>query len=393
MSARDRGRVKSSSRGICPGTGVLLARGHDHEAVQPAGIGIVGCGAISDVYFEAGSVFQAFDVVACADQDRDRAREKARAFDVPAAGGTAELLDNPDVDVVVNLTPPAAHAEVTAEALQADCHVYTEKPIAASAEEARAILDVAESSGCQIGSAPDTVLGQAVQTARRAIDDGRIGDPIGGTAFMVSGGHEGWHPDPDLYYRRGGGPLFDMGPYYLTALVHLLGPISRVAGSTSQAFAERTIDSGDRAGETIPVDVPTHETGVIEFASGALVTALFTFDVPRSTIAPQQSFEIHGTRGTILGDDPDGFAGTVQINDSDSWEEVDPVPAHPHQQRGLGIVDLVSNIRDGTPHRTSGRVATHVLEAMEGLRASGSDGQFHAPNTSIERPVPFSGTF
>jgi predicted dehydrogenase len=363
--------------------------------MDTAGVGIVGCGAISDVYFEAGDTFAGFDIVACADLDAERAEEQASTHGVRRADDTDDLLADPEVDVVVNLTPPAVHADVSMAAVKAGNHVYTEKPLAASTDEARDLLDAAGERGLLVGGAPDTVLGRGLQTARRVIDEGRIGDPIGATAFVVSGGHESWHPNPDLFYRRGGGPLFDMGPYYLTALVNLLGPVTRVAGSTSRPFERRTITSEPRRGETIDIEVPTHECGVADFGSGATASLLFTFDVPASDIAPQQGFEVHGTEGTLRAPDPNGFGGPVEVRtagDGD-WETVPLVDGPSGQQRGMGVADLVAAAAGDWSHRTSGRRAYHVLEAMEGLRTASDESDYRTPEQSVSRPDPMPAAF
>lgn len=364
--------------------------------MDPMSVGIVGCGTISDAYLGAGEAFDAFEVVACADLDTERAAAKAAEYDVPWAGTPEAMLAEGNLDLVVNLTPPAVHADVSRSAIESGAHVYTEKPIAVSPDEAGRLCAAADDRDCLIGSAPDTSLGRGVQTARRVLDEGRIGDPIGATAFFSSGGHESWHSDPDLFYGSGGGPLFDMGPYYLTALVHLLGPATRVTGATRRPFDERRIGSGPRAGETVDVTVPTHETGVVDFAAGATATLLFTFDVSATDLAPQGGFEVYGTQGTLRVPDPNGFEGAVRLrtDGTEEWTDVPLVEGPAAQQRGLGIVDLVRALRhDDWTHRTSGTVATHVLEIMAGLRDAGETGSAVVPSTAVDRPPALPASF
>ena len=347
-------------------------------------VGVLGCGVISDRYFEAGDVFEAFEVVSCADIDQARAEQKAEEFDITAASSTDAMFEDDDVDIIVNLTPPAVHAETSIAAIEAGNHVYTEKPLAASTQEAAELLDVAEEHGVRVGSAPDTMLGRGLQTVRHALDDGIIGDPISATAFFTSPGHEAWHPHASIFYRHGGGPLFDMGPYYLTALTSVLGPAERVAGSTGKAYERRSL--GD--GETVDVEVPTHESGVVDFECGATATLLFTFDVGASSIAPQNGFEIHGTDGTLLAPDPNFFDGPVRVktDDEEEWSEIQLLEGPAGQQRGLGVADLAKAVTSDWDHRTSGTRAYHVLEILEGIRTSSEDSTFVDPSTDPPRP-------
>lgn len=354
------------------------------------GVGLLGCGTISDRYIEAAERFDAFDVVACADLDLERAAETAREFGIETSGPPDIVLEHEDVDIVVNLTPPAVHAATTIEALEAGHHVYTEKPLAESTDRAREILETAEDTGRLVGCAPDTFLGRGLQTTRNALDEGRIGDPIGATAFFTSGGHEHWHPHPEIFYRSGGGPLFDMGPYYVTALVALLGSARTIAGSTTRAQTQRQLGLTEAS---IAVEVPTHEVGLVTFESDATASLLFSFDVPASEIAPQNGFEIHGTEGTLLVPDPNHFDGPVQVrtHDMDEWEELPLVEGPEIQQRGLGILDLVRAVSGQGPHRTSGELGFHVLEILEGVRMAGAEEAVVRPDSSISRPEPFPG--
>jgi predicted dehydrogenase len=293
-----------------------------------------------------------------------------------------------DVDAVLNLTIPAAHAEVALAALAAGKHVYGEKPLAANRKEAEAVLAAAHEAGLRVGCAPDTVLGTGTQTARKAVDDGLIGTPVAATAFMTSAGHEKWHPDPEFYYRPGGGPLLDMGPYYLSALVHLLGPVVRVTGASSRPRAQRTIGSGARAGHTFPVEVDTHITGILEHAGGALSTLVMSFDI-RAARLPR--IEVHGTSASLSVPDPNGFDGPVEIHRGDGWETLPVSAGCPDAGRGAGLADLAEALSAGRPHRASAELAAHVLDIMLTLMDAADQGRALPVTTTCERPDPVSG--
>lgn len=285
-------------------------------------VGIIGCGKISGIYMENCAKFEVLDLVACADLDVNRAREQAKQYHIPRASSVDELLQDPDIQIVINLTIPAAHAEVCLKALEAGKHVYVEKPLAVTREEGKAVLEAARQRGLMVGSAPETFFGAGIQTALKLIQDGAIGRPVSAAAFMMSRGHEFWHPDPEFYYAKGGGPMFDMGPYYLTALIQLLGPIKRIAGMTGKALERRTITSEKKYGQSIDVEIPTHVTGTLEFAQGAIVTLTTSFDIfGGSTLPP---IEIHGTEGTLLVPDPNSFGGPVKLRriGEEAWTEV-----------------------------------------------------------------------
>src|SRR6266498_2532672 len=246
---------------------------------QTTNVGIVGCGNISGIYLEAGKKWDILNIVACADIDLARAQAQAAKYGIPKAIGVAELLADPSIAIVINLTVPQAHAEVALAALAAGKSVYNEKPLALDREQAKQVLDLAREKGLRVGCAPDTFLGGGLQTCRKLIDDGVIGEPIGASAFMMSHGPESWHPNPGFYYQPGAGPMFDMGPYYLTAIISLLGPVRRVSGSARVSMLERTITSEPLNGTKVLVNTPTHVTGVLEFASGAVGTVITSFDV------------------------------------------------------------------------------------------------------------------
>ncbi|MET0780577.1 MAG: Gfo/Idh/MocA family oxidoreductase, partial [Microbacterium sp.] len=325
-------------------------------------IGIIGVGVISGIYLETLTARSDVQVAAIADLDMGRAATVAggipgaRALDVPA------LLADPGIDVVLNLTIPAAHAEIALAAIANGKHVYGEKPLAVDLASGRQVMDAAIAAGVRLGSAPDTVLGTGTQTARAVIDEGRIGRPIAATAVMASPGPESWHPNPDFYFLPGGGPLMDMGPYYISALVHLLGPVRAVVGSASRLRGERVIGSGPRAGERIPVDVDTHVTGILEHAGGALSTLTTSFDSVKSSAAP---IEIHGETGSLSVPDPNMFSGDVSFCalGSREWELVGDRAGYVDAARGIGLLDMLA-APTAADVRASGRLALHTLEVM-----------------------------
>ena len=348
-----------------------------------ARVGLVGCGVISATYLRVLAQFPNVEVVACADLDLERARARAEEFGVPWASSVEELLADPGVDVVLNLTPPRAHAVVSIAALEAAKHVYQEKPLGATREEGTRILAAAERAGRRVGCAPDTFLGAALQTARALIDEGAIGEPVAAAAHVLSRGHEGWHPDPAFYYRTGGGPLLDMGPYYLTALVSLLGPVRRVSGSARASFPTRLVTSRPRAGEVIEVEVPTHCAGVLDFENGAVGTLVTSFDVWAESGA---ALNVYGAEGTLALPDPDEFGGTIQLLRPGSGSEDVPLTAgFADESRGLGLAEMADAIAAGRPHRASGELAFHVLDVAESLYESSLEGR-HREIASGVRP-------
>lgn len=343
--------------------------------MEPLRIGIVGCGNISGIYFQNGAKFRPLDVVACADLDLDRAKAKAAEHGIPKALTTEALLDDPEVELVVNLTVPNAHHAVAKAALEAGKHVYNEKPLTIARAEGRELLDLAKAKGLLVGCAPDTFLGAGIQTCRSVIDSGMIGEPVAAEGFMLCHGHESWHPSPEFYYEKGGGPMFDMGPYYLTALVNLVGPMKRVAASTRITFPTRTITSQPKHGKVVPVETPTHLSCLIEFANGAIGTVITSFDVWGHRLP---NIQVHGTEGSMIVPDPNGFGGQVLVikpGDRD-WREVPLVNGYPENGRGLGVMDMAYAIRTGRPHRASGDLAFHVLDAFHSFHESSDSGRF-----------------
>ncbi|MFP4501943.1 MAG: Gfo/Idh/MocA family protein [Candidatus Hydrogenedentota bacterium] len=351
-------------------------------------VGIVGCGNISDIYFKAGKRFDNLNIVACADLDVERCRDKAEEHGVPAACTTAELLADDTIEIVVNLTEPGAHYAVSMAAVAAGKHVHSEKPLALTRHQGREILDCAEAKGVRVGCAPDTFLGAAQQTARKAIDDGCIGEPVAATAFMQCHGHESWHPNPAFYYQAGGGPLFDMGPYYLTALINLIGPVRGVSGSARITFPERVATCKEREGEVIPVETPTHIAGTLDFTNGAIGTMVTSFDVWRASL---HFIEVHGTEGSMQVPDPNNFGGVVRIwrPGNEDWQELPYTHPYADNSRGLAVAELAAAIREDRPHRASGDLAYHVLDIMQGFLDAAATGRRMELSTAATRPAPF----
>lgn len=354
-------------------------------SVAPVKVGVVGCGAISKAYFSAQKVFGILDFVACADLVPEKARAKAEEHDIPSVLSVDELLASPEVEVVLNLTVPQAHAEINDRALKSGKHVYVEKPLAVTRAAGRKTLLLAEKRGLRVGCAPDTFLGDGGQTCRRLVDSGAIGAPLGATAFMMGHGHESWHPSPEFYYEVGGGPLFDMGPYYLTALVNLLGPVTRVAATSRVSFPTRTITSEPKKGKVVPVKTPTHILGLLEFRDGVTANLAMSFDVWAHR---HSCLEIYGTEGSLIVPDPNGFAGQILLaKPGQDWQEMPHTTGHPEYQRGAGLADMCYGIRTGRPHRVNGQLAGHVLDIMASLLESGDRGAFRTLRSTTERPA------
>lgn len=353
-------------------------------------VGVVGCGNISGIYFKnITERWSWLEIDACSDLSDERAESKVKEYGVRKCT-TEEMLADERIDIILNLTTPPVHSSLNAAALNAGKHVYVEKPFALSREDAKKTLSLAREKGLQIGCAPDTFMGAAGQLCRKLIDDGTIGDVVSAMAFMTCPGHERWHPDPEFYYQQGGGPMLDMGPYYLTQLVNCVGPMKRIAAITTRGFKERVIGSEPKRGTTIQVDVPTHQTGAIEFLNGAVATVVMSFDVWKSTLP---RIEIHGTKGSLLVPDPNMFRGEVRLyrcGDED-WMDV-PLFSHYSQQnaRGMGIADMALAIRNGHEcSRASGALAAHVLDAMLAFDESSKSGEaVELVDAASVRPEP-----
>ncbi|HEX6682688.1 MAG TPA: Gfo/Idh/MocA family oxidoreductase [Candidatus Limnocylindrales bacterium] len=351
--------------------------------MTPVGVAIAGCGTISHQYLTTLIGRPEVRVVACADLDTGRAAQVAARHGIPLFGDLATVLAHPEVELVVNLTVPAAHVPVALAAIRAGKHVYNEKPFAPTPDEASSLLAAASAAGLRTGGAPDTFLGTGLQTALRVVAEGRIGTPLSAIALMQSPGPERWHPDPEFLFRAGGGPLFDMGPYYLTALAVLFGPVGRVAAVARTGFAERVIGAGPRAGQRFPVEVPTHVSALLEYEGGRVATVVFGFDSPLSR---QNFFEVTGTDATLAAPNPNTFGGPVRLRgiaDPD-WTEI-AVPA-PHGGRGIGVCEMASAIRGGQPHRASGELAAHIVDVMTAIHESAARGEFTRVTSTFARP-------
>jgi predicted dehydrogenase len=331
-------------------------------------VGLVGAGVISDTYLENLTSFPDLRVDMIADLDPARAKAQASRHGVPSFGSARELLDDPAIELVVNLTVPGAHVEVGLAALEAGKHVWAEKPLALDRPSARKLLDRAQELGLRVASAPDTVLGAGLQTARRAVEAGRIGEPRSALAIFQSPGPESWHPAPEFLFRAGGGPLLDMGPYYLTTLVHLLGPIRKVTAAGGRARETRVIGSGPRSGTAFAVEVATTATALLEFERGGSAQVVFSFDSALS----RSLLEVTGTLGTAVLPDPNRFDGPTVLHTPDP---VELAPEGHRASRGTGVLELARAIRADVPERASGTLAFHVLDAMQSIEESIADGR------------------
>lgn len=386
------------------------------NASDQVGVGIIGAGVISDIYLKNLTTrFDNVRVVAIADLMVERAQARAERYGVEALS-VDDLLARPDIDLVVNLTIPLAHASVAKQVVKAGKSVYNEKPLTETRDQGRELLALAREKGVQVGGAPDTFLGGGLQTARQVLDSGIIGQPIAATANMYSHGHESWHPDPGFYYQPGAGPMLDMGPYYVTALVSLLGPIARVSSSTGISFPERVITSQPKAGEVIQVKTPTHIAATLEFASGAIGTITTSFDLYDTT---HSALTVYGTEGTLQLPDPNTFGGEIRLLQPAAFKAQrdplsvgrtpdDPVETSPRSpleweslpltygntenSRGIGVADFARALRDGSAARASGDLAFHVLDVMHATLESSDLGRHITIESSVEQPAPLPAT-
>lgn len=352
----------------------------------PLRVGIVGVGNISGQYLDALPRLPNLRLAAVADLDADRAAAVAGRQGVPALA-VPELIASAEVDVVLNLTTPAAHVAVGTAVLEAGHHLYAEKPLGLSVAEAGPMLALAKARGLGVGSAPDTVLGTGVQTARRLLDDGAVGEPVTASVAWGSPGHEAWHPAPYFFYAPGGGPLLDMGPYYLTSLVTLLGPVQRVAGTSRRSTRPRTVGSGPDAGRPVPVATDTTMTALLEHRDGATSAVSLSYDRWASR---QPLFEVYGSAGTLSVPDPNHFAGQVELwtPQTREWRPAEVAGGYADAARGYGLADMAHALSTGRPHRASGELALHVLEVVDAVGRSSRDHVVVELTTSVERPAP-----
>lgn len=352
---------------------------------RPARVGIIGCGDVTNLYLPGTAPFASIELAACADLDAERAAALSARGGFPAMTPEA-LLADPSIEIALVLTPPVAHAAVSRAAIAAGKHVYTEKPLATNREDAETILREAAAAGVRVGAAPDTFLGGGLQTARALIDAGAIGTPLMATGCVAHLGPESWHPNPGIFYARGGGPLLDLGPYYVTALVSLLGPIVEVSAIGRGIGGERVIGSGPRSGELVAAEVPTTVIATLAFESGVVGGLTASFDVVGSQVP---NLEVHGTAGSLSLGDPDWFDGAVRYRKlgAKTWDDV-PLRFDPTVARGVGLADLIDGIRAGRPHRASGALAFHVLDVLLAIETAASSRGVETVGSRVERPAP-----
>lgn len=366
------------------------------------GVGIIGCGIISTTYLKFAPKFRGLEVRAVADINMGAAYTRAEQYKVRAETVDA-LLQADDIDIIVNLTIPAAHYEITRKILEAGKHAYSEKPFVLNLEDGKALRDLAKAEGLRIGSAPDTFFGGAHQLARAAIDNGEIGTVIGGTCHVMSHGMEHWHPNPDFFYQPGGGPILDLGPYYITNLIQLIGPVRAVTAMTATGFSSRTISNGPRIGELVPVETPTNIHALLEFENGAIVTFGASWDVWKHS---HPNMELYGTEGSISLPDPNFFGGEVTVTSKDSEFQALPAEDHPFgvpneehnggvmqaNYRAAGLADMVHAITEDRPQRCNIDLALHVIDVMTSILVAGETRQWIKMTTTCARPEPLSPT-
>lgn len=354
------------------------------SSIKPVNVGIIGCGNIFPAYVNGCRMFRILNLTSCADLNEDAARARAAEFQLTAKT-IDEIVHDPEIEIVINLTVPKVHARVGMELLRAGKHVYSEKPLATDFRKATELLELATEKNLRAGCAPDTFLGAGLQTSRKLLDDGWIGRPIAGSAFFLAAGPESWHPNPGFFYRRGGGPMLDMGPYYVTALVHLLGPVGQVCAMTSCSRSERLATSKEHFGEMLPVEIPTHCSGSLLFENGAIVTMGISFDVQKHSHKP---IEIYGSDGSLSVPDPNTFGGPVSLFREGGWKDIPSAFHYGENSRGIGVADMAHAIRSGRPHRCDARLALHALEVMEAFETSHNNRAWVDIKSSCPRPMP-----
>jgi len=349
-----------------------------------AKLGIIGCGNISNTYITNARKFTNIEILACADINMAAAQAAAEKHGLTALS-VDDIMRSAELDIVVNLTIPTAHVVVGRMVVENGKHVHSEKPLGVDRDEARGLLERAAAKGVRVGCAPDTFLGGGHQTSRKLIDDGWIGRPVAGTAFMMGHGPESWHPNPFFFYEQGGGPLFDLGPYYITALVNLLGPVKSVTARTSAAFPERVAGAQEIRGKKIPVKTFTHAAAILDFACGAVITAVFSWDVWGHN---HPCIEIYGTEASLLVPDPNGFGGAVRIKrPGGEWQDVPLTHGYTDNSRIIGVADMANGLEKNRPHRASGELAYHVLDCMCAFEESSRQGKTVDLHSTCSRPA------
>jgi len=358
-------------------------------------IGVIGCGAISGAYLGMAKNFPGVNMAVASDMNLDVAKAKAAEFGIPKVSSVDEVFADPTIDIILNLTIPAAHLPIAIRAIEAGKHTYAEKPLGIDREEGKKLVALAKAKGLRVGCAPDTFMGSGIQTARKAVDDGLIGRPVGFTSLNLGPGHESWHPSPEFYYAPGGGPMFDMGPYYLTALLQILGPIKRVSGTASIAIPKRTITSQPKNGKQIDVTTPDHIAGLIEFENGVAGTIFNSFAVRHCSYDGKNPIQIFGTEGTLFVPDPNSFDGDVFVHRrGEERRLVEPATAKGYG-RSVGLADMAQAIIENRPHRCSLEQAFTVLDVMQGFLDSSKSGQWYTVGGGYERtePMPVGAEF
>ncbi len=357
-------------------------------------IGVVGCGNISGIYFKnLTQVFQNVSVYACADLDQQKAEQAAEEWKIAHIMTLEEMLQCQEIDLILNLTTPKSHYEINLKCLEAGKSVYVEKPLALTYQQGKRLVELAKEKNLYLGCAPDTFMGAGIQTCRKLIKDGFVGAPVAATAFMMCHGHESWHPAPAFYYDVGGGPLFDMGPYYITALVNLLGPAVEVCAMSSRTFLERMITSQPKFGTVIPVKTDTHIAGLIRFANGAIATLVTSFDVWKHSMP---NIEVYGTMGSIKVPDPNGFNGPVlcATREDNHYREIPLLNDYSQNFRGIGVSDMAAGMERKMGHSACGQQALHVLEIMEAMVKSSENKSWISiesscsPFDAVKRGIP-----
>lgn len=356
-------------------------------------VAMIGVGNISGRYLiNLNTRYTDIELLGVCDLIRERAEKAQEQYpNLKIYETMYDAFNDPDVEVILNLTRPAQHYEVSKAALEAGKHVYSEKPLAASIELGKELVDLAEAKGLYLGGAPDTFLGAGLQTCRKLIDEGAIGRVLGANAHIISRGMESWHPDCEFFYKFGGGPIMDMGPYYITALVSLLGRVKETTGMTKASFETRTITAKEQAGKVITVEVPTYVDGVMMFESGAIGRMLATFDAyyPKA-----DRIEIFGSEGTLIAPDPNFFGGPVKLIDKEGNEtEVELVHGYDDNCRGLGLWDMCASIRAGVSPRAGYQQTRHVLEIMTSFERASNKKGFEILETPYERPAPMNNHY
>tara|TARA_B100001123_G_C15321126_1_gene1027934 strand:- start:2130 stop:3212 length:1083 start_codon:yes stop_codon:yes gene_type:complete len=347
-------------------------------------LGIIGCGNISDAYFSGSISAKNISIIACSDINNDTAIKKAEMYDIEALN-ISELLSNNEIELIINITNPQSHKEVTLSILNSGKHAYSEKPLALSVSDGLEIIKASKDTGYRIGCAPDTFLGSGIQSTIKGLNEHKIGNIFGGSVMFLCPGHESWHPNPEFYYLKGGGPVMDMAVYYITALVNMLGPVKSVLGKVTNGFEKRVCTSEERNGDILKVEVPTHSTSILEFSSGVIINMVMSFDVQNSDITP---FQLWGTHGTMNVPDPNTFEGRpmIKMKDEDNWRSLNYNFAI--NSRIFGVVDMVRALKDNRPHRANGDLALHVLETMIACEKSSAIGKPIKIQNICEIPKP-----